>query len=432
MNLEIKIEAKSFRFSTILSSISFRVVEEGKRFVQTVDFNLQEALWLISALRNVYSEGHHVGKWKSRFFSGRNFVLTCKSNFAGDFVEFAIFGAKRRLKALVIPAGIDLIGVKAFADAFAATTAGPEKRTQAEEAHARGNSDITHASGAVDGRSFAAVAAGIAMVEAPLVADEGADSQVGTWSMVWGLLPEQWSFETFQQIKMVPGVRCVVPVMAARVELMVLFKGDRSQVPRAASVVVEGRTTRVFFDVEVTERVAGLLDLFRGEGNYLEGDKNKHTFDAVQIPFTEKEIVGEKMGQVPDCGRVEEIRIPCSEGLDCGESVEWMGEIHVEGSASQIEREAGVTFQPSGPLMGKQVSCGTDGNSGLVGNTGYDQPNSRASCHTVSSGSGANRIDEANRVVECAVPEGNIPEDMQLNYNVGSTGGKEEIGRAHV
>lgn len=39
--MEIIIEAKKFIFSTLLSSISFRVMEERRRVRQTVDFKLR-------------------------------------------------------------------------------------------------------------------------------------------------------------------------------------------------------------------------------------------------------------------------------------------------------------------------------------------------------------------------------------------------------
>lgn len=128
--MEIFIESKIFKFGTILSSVSFRVEKVRRKFAQIVDLKLNEAVWIISFLRSVLVEGYHVGKWSSKSFGGRFLSLSCKANRAGRFAEFAIFGAKRKLKTLIIPIGVDLEGLEKFAMALAATTAGPEKRDQ--------------------------------------------------------------------------------------------------------------------------------------------------------------------------------------------------------------------------------------------------------------------------------------------------------------
>lgn len=128
--MEIGIESKVFRFSTILRSVSFRVEEVGRRFCQTVDLKLNEVVWIISFIRSVLTEGFHVGRWSSRYFGGRFFSLSCNANTAGRFVESVFFRARRKLKTLIIPVGVDLVGLEKFAKALAVTTAGPEKRDQ--------------------------------------------------------------------------------------------------------------------------------------------------------------------------------------------------------------------------------------------------------------------------------------------------------------
>lgn len=60
----------------------------------------------------------------SRFFQGRSFSIRCKSNRAGPFVQFDICWARRRLKTVIILAGVRCEGLRKFAEALASTTAG--------------------------------------------------------------------------------------------------------------------------------------------------------------------------------------------------------------------------------------------------------------------------------------------------------------------
>lgn len=78
--MEIVIESKRFVFSSLISSVSFWVVEIGSRNRQTVDLKLHEAIWLISPLRLIYAEGFFDGRWLNRYFKGRSFSISCKIN----------------------------------------------------------------------------------------------------------------------------------------------------------------------------------------------------------------------------------------------------------------------------------------------------------------------------------------------------------------
>lgn len=121
---------KRFVFSAIVSSVSFRVIEVGKRIRQSVDLKLHETIWITSSFRLVCSEGFHAGRWMNKHFNGQSFSINCKTNRSGPFVQLDIFGLKRRLKALFIPAGEGCEGLKSFAEALALTTAGPESQVQ--------------------------------------------------------------------------------------------------------------------------------------------------------------------------------------------------------------------------------------------------------------------------------------------------------------
>lgn len=83
-------------------------------------------------------------------------------------MEFAIFGAKKSLKTLVIPARDGCAEVENFIDALAVTTARPERNDRAVLLIARLSGESSNNS-PVDNRSFAAVVAnGRAAVAAPV------------------------------------------------------------------------------------------------------------------------------------------------------------------------------------------------------------------------------------------------------------------------
>lgn len=100
-----------------------------------MDFKLQEAIWIISSIRSFCDEGFRPGKWVSKHLNGRAFSLNCRSNRAGWFLKIAIFGARKRLKTLIVPSGEGCSGLKIFSDALAATTAGPERRAKGTVLH---------------------------------------------------------------------------------------------------------------------------------------------------------------------------------------------------------------------------------------------------------------------------------------------------------
>lgn len=107
------------------------------------------------------------------------------------YAEFAIFGAKKRLKTLIILAGEGGVGLDLFADALAATSAGPDQpRLKSTSIHVCGRSltnDLT------DGRSFAAVVAHGNPIESHSeLENNGLIKQ--TWVTLWGLEPALWSF----------------------------------------------------------------------------------------------------------------------------------------------------------------------------------------------------------------------------------------------
>lgn len=144
-----------FIFSPLISSLSFRIEEIGKKRRETADLKLQEATWVISVCREVAAGGFRVGRWFSKTFKGRQFSLTCKSNRAGMFIEFDIFGSKRRLKTLIIPAGEGCSGFQRFSDALATTTAGLMRQSQEASEH---HWVPIKAGGIMEGRSYAEAA----------------------------------------------------------------------------------------------------------------------------------------------------------------------------------------------------------------------------------------------------------------------------------
>lgn len=100
------------------------------------------------ALRAVFSEGCMVERWRNKMFNGRAFNVNCKGNATGLYVEFAILGAKKRLKTLMIPTGVRGGGLVTFADALAATTAGPDRicvrTTPPQESGLRARQNLTN------------------------------------------------------------------------------------------------------------------------------------------------------------------------------------------------------------------------------------------------------------------------------------------------
>lgn len=86
----------------------------------------------------------------NRHFRGRTFSISCKSNRVGCFMEIAIFGSKRRLKTLMIPAGNGCAGLKSLADVLATSTTGPERRIFVPDTQATSTlPNYSHATGEV-------------------------------------------------------------------------------------------------------------------------------------------------------------------------------------------------------------------------------------------------------------------------------------------
>lgn len=52
---------------------------------------------------------------------------------------------------------------------------------------------------------------------------------------------------------------CVVSIISDKTELMALFVGPQSKIPRAALVVINKITIRVFFDPELLETMVDIL-----------------------------------------------------------------------------------------------------------------------------------------------------------------------------
>lgn len=270
--MEVVIEAKKFSFSSIRSSVSFRVIEEGRKIKQAVDLKLQEALWVVNFLRGVFKDGHQPDVWKSRVFSGRSFSASCKANPAGSYVELAIFGARRRLKTIMIPVGVELAGIRAFADALAATTAGPERRDQVGGDQMILYNEVGGASRMMGGWPYAEVVAGDTCRELLPEGARGSSNQVENWCVVWGLVPEKWRLEAFNQIKLfIPGVVCVVPVVAEMAVLMVRISGKESEVPELLPFWLKGQPSEFCWICTCRSRwLGGLVSAVERRAAYLE------------------------------------------------------------------------------------------------------------------------------------------------------------------
>lgn len=128
--------------------------------------------------------------------------------------------------------------------------------------------------------------------------------QTEIWCAVCGLVPEKWRFEAFLEIKhSFPGVVCVVPVLAETAILMVRFRGRQREVPRAATILVEGVEVRILFDAFVPELVAGWLGLSRGEESYRIRGEKREAFVRFQKPCTNEEFVEAEHTSTQLCGR---------------------------------------------------------------------------------------------------------------------------------
>lgn len=270
--MEVTIEAKRFVFSSLVSSVLFRVEEIGTKWRQVVDLKLHEGVWIIRSIRLVCDDGFRPGKWMNRYFSGRAFSVNCKSNRAGCFVEIAICGAKRRLRTLIIPAGDECHGLKVFADALAATTAGPERRPAAPQGqvrfplpnHSFGASEgpSNHLSGSY--RSFAEVVRTPRMAEgrpeARPMGEMGSVARQGlqksNWIPIWGLNHREWDLEMLRRLKdAIPGSKCVVPVISEHTDLVAMYGGPLCEVPRAVTFDDNGVAVRVLLDTVVPVRL---------------------------------------------------------------------------------------------------------------------------------------------------------------------------------
>lgn len=193
--MEISIESKSCKFSTIISSVSFRVVEVGRRWSTIVNLKLNETVWDVSFLRTVHVEGFHVGRWQSRKFGGRFLPISCGTNKEGQYVEFEIFRAKKRLRNLIIPAGRNLAGLNLFAKTMALTTAGSERRSQEFGQHPRVEPTVPSPKWALGGRSFAAVVASGGPSRAAPFGGTRREAKEQCWRVVKGLNPVRWNFD---------------------------------------------------------------------------------------------------------------------------------------------------------------------------------------------------------------------------------------------
>lgn len=192
--IDIFIEAKRFHFETLISSLSFRIVEAGRKWSATVDLKLCEAVWLVGVLNNLGEEGYRVGKWFKQKFGGRSLLASCKANKAGTFLDVGAFSNRGRAKTIVIPAGVNGSGWEAFKVALASTTAGPKFRNTAIPGRSLPDR-------LVDGHSFAAVVAGDKSGGESSEFIESRRPVEQFWVLLWGLETNHWDFHIVQLLK---------------------------------------------------------------------------------------------------------------------------------------------------------------------------------------------------------------------------------------
>lgn len=174
--MEIVIDAKRFIFSPVISLVSFRIVEIGRKGRQSVDLKLQEAIWVISSCREIAFGGFRVRRWMSKIFMGREFTLSCERNRAGLFIQFDIFGTRRKLKTMIVPVGEEFVGIRNFSEALTTTTAGPARYHPVDFVH---HQSPLGDGGRVEGSSYAeaTVKGRGGHVESLIISSEGVESE---------------------------------------------------------------------------------------------------------------------------------------------------------------------------------------------------------------------------------------------------------------
>lgn len=148
-----------------------------------------------------------------------------KENRAGGFLEFAIFGAKKRPKTLVIPAGKEGEGLILFADALAATTVGQEKSSLPLATSSPVIVPGENPAGRVTDilSSSAAVSKGVAAVSNSTKTIDNLN-----WIVLWGLETKYWEFDTLIKLrKLIPGAVTISPFISNRSDLVVGIEGSQ-------------------------------------------------------------------------------------------------------------------------------------------------------------------------------------------------------------
>lgn len=254
--MEIFIEFKKFVFSTLVSSVLFRVQEVSKKKQETIDLKISEAVWVISALRSISLGGFGTAVWRSRHFLGRRFSISCRRNDAGPFVALEIFGGKRKLKSILIPAGAECEGLQSFADALAATTAGPDKPCQSESFNSsegrQGEGEQVQGAARVDDRSFLEVAQagseqilGLSLCRTrspPRIGDDR-----GSWVAIWGSDCHLWDWKVMADLRReVPKISFVLPIFGEQFGIVAKIDGDLEGVPEIVKLEARGKLISVF------------------------------------------------------------------------------------------------------------------------------------------------------------------------------------------